>query len=284
MEVMKKIFAPVAAALLFACSGASGDDDPLNLTSRFNGTWSIYEKVDRDADGNIVYHAIPWGGLVAVVKERNMPVDWSAYEAVTVEFAEPTKVETQLLVANRYKAWGKVGSTSLTCRFDGQDVTAVDNVTLQTTDTAVVVVKRLTLTPIVGVWKTVPLRTVNCEFGDWANGFSLQPYLFADATAGDKLEILYKTDTSNPDVGDWLIKTILLGTDSTLEGNRSELNRWNCAPVGRKSTVYRITLTEADVANLRSKGLFINGRYVNVSQCNLLKQEDDSEDGEDEDY
>ena len=274
---MKKLLGMMAAILLAACgSGSDADKDPLDLTSKFSGTWNIHETVSRNADGTIAYKAIPWGGLVAIVKERNLPVDWSGYEGVTVEFAQPTKVETQLLVADRYKAWGKVGVTTLTCRFDGQDVTSVDNVTLQTADSTTLFVKSVKLIPTVGRWKTIPLRTINCQFGDWVNGFTLQPHLFEDAFGGDKLEFIYTTDTSNPDVADWLIKTVYLNTDSTLEGNANELNKWKCAPVGRRSTVYRITLTDCDVANLKQKGLFINGRYVNVTQCNLLRQEDDA--------
>ena len=274
---MKKIFGLLVSALVVACGGGNmnNESDDLTITSRFNATWNIHESMEKNDDGTITYNAIPWGGLIGTMRDHNLPVDWSAYEAITVEFAEPTKVETQLLVAARYKAWGKVGVTSLTCNFDGQDVTSIDEVTLQAADSTTLIVKSVKLTPITGVWKTIPLRSLNCEFGNWENGFSLQPELFADALPGDKLEFVYKTDTSDPDVGDWLIKTVYSGTDSALEGNNSELNRWQCAPVGRKSTLYRIVLTDNDVATLKEKGLFVNGRYINVTQCNLLRQEDD---------
>lgn len=271
---MKKLLIMMTPLLFAACGGGNTEgDDNFVLTSKFNSTRNIYEKVEWSGDGTITYNALPWGGLVGTMKERNLPVDWSAYEAITVEFAEPTKVETQLLVADRYKAWGKVGVTSLTCNFDGQDVTSIDEVTLQAADSAVLFVKSVKLIPVIGIWKAIPLRTLNCEFGDWENGFTIQPEAFADAQPGDKLEFIYTTDTSNPDIGDWLIKTILNGTDSALQGNSSELNKWGCAPVGKKSTVYRIALTEDDIDNLKKKGLFVNGRYVTVSQCNLLRQE-----------
>ena len=275
---MKKLLGLMTLVLVVACGGnGNTETDGLTITSKFNSTWNIHESMEKNRDGTITYNAIPFGGLIGTMKEHNLPVDWSAYEAITVEFAEPTKVETQLLVANRYKAWGKAGITSLTCRFDGQDVTSINEVTLQAADSTVIVVKSIKLTPVTGVWKAIPLRTLNCEFGDWANGFSLQPNLFADALPGDRLEFIYTTDTSNPDVGDWLIKTIFNGTDSVLEGNNSELNKWKCAPVGRKSTLYRIALTDSDIAKLKEKGTFVNGRYLTVTQCNLLRQESNDE-------
>ena len=276
---MKKISVLMMSVLFVACGGgnANTETDDLTVTSKFNSTWNIHESMKKNSDGSITYNAIPWGGLIGTMRERNLPVDWSAYEAITVEFAEPTKVETQLLVANKYKAWGKVGVMSLTCSFDGQDVTSVNEVTLQAADSAVIVVKSVKLIPVTGVWTTIPLRTLNCEFGDWVNGFSLQPDMFANALPGDKLEFIYTTDTSNPDIGDWLIKTIFNGTDSVLEGNNSELNKWKCAPVGRKSTLYRIALTDGDIAKLKEKGLFVNGRYLIVTQCNLLRKENSDE-------
>ena len=254
-----------------ACANRSENDDENSLTSRFKSTMNIHERIERGSDGVITYSALPWGGLVGSMKEHNLPVDWSDYEAVTIDFAEPTKVETQLLVSDRYKAYGKSGISSLTCNFDGQDVSSVDEVTLQAADSGTIKVKEVRLTPVTGTWKTVPLRTIDCQFGDWQNGFMLKPELFEHAQVGDKLEFLYTTDTSNPDVNNWLIKTVVANTETSLEGNSDALNKWGCAPVGRRSTVYRIPLTATDIKNLKEKGTFVNGRYINMKQCNLLQ-------------
>ena len=254
-----------------ACANRSENDDENSLTSRFKSTMNIHERIERGSDGVITYSALPWGGLVGSMKEHNLPVDWSGYEAVTIDFAEPTKVETQLLVSDRYKAYGKSGISSLTCNFDGQDVSSVDEVTLQAADSGTIKVKEVRLTPVTGTWKTVPLRTIDCQFGDWQNGFMLRPELFEHAQVGDKLEFLYTTDTSNPDVNNWLIKTVVANTEMSLEGNSDALNKWGCAPVGRRSTVYRIPLTATDIKNLKEKGTFVNGRYINMKQCNLLQ-------------
>ena len=71
---MKTICIMAACALFASCSLNLHPDDENNLTSKFNGTWNIHEGIDRDINGVITYNALPWGGLVASVKERNMPV------------------------------------------------------------------------------------------------------------------------------------------------------------------------------------------------------------------
>lgn len=264
----------IGAALLTACSMGSHDvEDPNVLTAKFKSTLNIYETVSQNDDGTLTYKSVPWGGLIGSVRQHNLPVDWSSYEAVVVKFSKPTKVETQLLVSDRYKAFGKPGITTLTCNFDGQDMSSIDQVTLQTADSGAVNIKEVRLIPTTGTWKTIPLRTFQCEFGDWQNGFTLKPELFDDAKKGDKLEFIYTTDTNTGNVYNWLIKTIYNGTETTLEGNANALNKWGCAPVGRRSTVYRIPLTAQDVVNLKKVGAFVNGRYLNISQINLLRQE-----------
>ena len=273
---MKKNILPlVALGLLAACSSQpNNQEDDNSLLSRFNSTLNIHESFEKNSDGTVTYQALSWGGLVGTVKERNLPVDWSDYESVTIDFAKPTEVETQLLVSDKYKAYGKAGISSLTCHFDGQDVSSIDEVTLQAADSGTIVVKDVRLTPATINWKKVPLRTLDCAFGNWENGFSLKPELFTKARNGDKLEFLYTTDTSNADIANWLIKTIYSGTETTLEGNADALNKWGCAPVGRRSSVYRIPLTAGDIANLKEKGAFVNGLNVNVSQVNLLQVDD----------
>lgn len=272
IRMKKRLLPLMTIGLLLACSGQPNkEEDENSLLSRFNSTMNIHESVVKNADGTVTYQAVEWGGLIGTVKEHNLPVDWSEYESVTIDFATPPKVETQLLVSDKYKAYGKAGISSLTCNFDGQDVSSIDEVTLQAATPGTIVVKDVRLTPVTTNWKKVPLRTVACTFGNWQDGFTLQPDLFAQAHQGDKLEFLYTTDTSNPELENWLIKTIYGGTETTFEGNDNALNKWGCAPVGRRSTVYRIPLTAKDVANLKKKGAFVNGLNLNVTQVNLLQ-------------
>ena len=267
---MKKLLTIMAFMVMVAC-GSNSDGDSLDLTSRFNGTWNIHEKFEKGDNGEIIYHAIPWGGLVGSMRERNLPVDWTPYESVSVEFAEPTKVGTQLLIKDRLRVFGKPGITKMTCYFDGQDVTQIDEVAIQSSDSSILKVKRVYLTPGSSVWDSTPIWEGHCVFGDWEEGFIIPGDKFLDAVAGDKLEFIYEVDRSDPKVEYWQFKTIYNGTDSTLEGNADQLNAWGCCPVG-ESGVLRIRLSENDVKELRKIGMFVNGYYNIVTKVNLLKK------------
>lgn len=259
--------------LLVSCSGDKNAGDELNLMSKFDNTWNIYESFTNNEDGTITYNSQPWGGLVGTVKEQNMPVDWSNYESVTFEFAEPTKVPTQIMVTSSLKTWGKPGIKSLTSYFDGQNVTSVSEVVLQTSDTASVIISKVYLSPKDATWTPVNLWKGNCSLGNWQNGFVIGPEKFEEAYEGDKLEFIFSTDTSSPDVTFWLLKTVYSTTESALEGNNNELNDWGCAQISNAATVYRIILTAKDISQLRQYGLFVNGHYLNITQCNLLQKE-----------
>ena len=268
---MKRLKILFATALLVACGVKpnANDEDSNELTSKFVNTWNVHESMEVNDDGTITYHALPWGGLVGSLKERNLPVDWSEYESISVEFAEPTTAPTQIMVSDKLKTWGKPGITTLTCYFDGQDVTSVSEVGLQSSDTTVLRVKRIYLTPASGTWVSSPIWEGECVFGNWEGGFIVEADAFESAREGDKLEFRFTTDTST-DTSYWLFKTVINETDITLEGNESELNQWGCATVGKGAVAYRIILTAGDIEKLREKGLFVNGYYNIVTQVNLL--------------
>lgn len=268
---MKTIWAMLASVMLMACMSNNNDDDGLNLTSKFNGTWNIHESFEKNKDGSITYHAIPWSGLVASVREQNLPVDWSDYESISVEFSEPTKFGTQISISDQIKVFGKTGITTLTCYFDGQDVSQVGDVIIQTAENGTITIKRVYLTPGTSVWDSTPIWTGECNFANWENGIIVPAEKFLDAQEGDKLEFLYKTDTSDPNVVYWQFKTIYNGTEKTLEGNASNLNDWGCALVGH-SGIFRIRLTANDIKELRKNGMFVNGYYTIINQVNLLKR------------
>lgn len=269
---MKKILSLMALTLLAACGSREGGNDDLDITSKFNTTWNIYEEIVNNGDGIITYYALPWGGLVGEVKERNMPVDWTRYEGIKFEFAEPTKVATQIMVSDNLKTWGKPGITSLTCYFDGQNVHNIDEVALQASDTTTLKISKISLQPGGSTWEKTLVWKGDCHLGNWENGFVIKPEKFTTAHEGDKLEIVFTTDKSNRDVHYWMLKTIINGTEQTLEGNDNELNQWGCATMGKGATSYRIMLTANDINRLRDKGVFINGYYNNVTQCNLLRR------------
>ena len=266
---MKKIWTLLASVLLVACIG--GNDDPNDITDKFDGTRNIHESFERHSDGSISYHAIPWGGLEASVRDRNLPVDWSGYESITIEFAEPLKHSVQVKLSNKMRTFGRVGITKLRYYFDGQDATQVDYVAIQSSDSCTLEIKRVYLTPGTSAWETTKLWEGECSFGNWENGISIPASQFLEVQDGDQLEFIYQNDTSDPKVEYWQFKTIYGGTTTTLEGNADQLNEWGCASVGN-SGVFRIHLTAKDVKELRKIGLFVNGFYNIVTQVNLLKR------------
>ena len=123
--------------------------------------------------------------------------------------------------------------------------------------------------------KSTTIWEGECSFGNWADGFSIEADKFVSANAGDVIEFIYTTDSSNPNTW-WQFKTIYSGTEETLEGNKSDLNSYGCATVANGSTIYKITLTETDVTNLKEKGLFVNGYYNIVTKVNLIQPADAS--------
>ncbi len=269
---MKNLLILITVALMASCASNGNPEDDRNLTSRFTSTWNIYEKFEHNDDGSITYNALPWGGLVGSFTKKNLPVDLSNYESITFEFAEPTKVPTQIVVADKLRTWGKAGITSLKCDFDGQDVNNVDEIVLQASDTCTITVNKVFLTPNEATWESSVIWSGMCEFGNWSGGFVVDADRFNIAEEGDKIEFVFTTDTSDPDRIYWLMKTIYSGTDQTLEGNDKQLNDWGCAAIGKEATAYRIGLTARDVINLRETGLFVNGFYCIVTQVNLLRK------------
>lgn len=270
---LKQLLVLAAISQLFSCGVEPNKaEDDTNVLPKFNSTWNIYERCELNEDGSVTYKAQEWGGLVGTFLEKNMPVDLSNYESITFEFAEPTTVPTQIVVADRFKTWGKEGIQKLTCYFDGQDVTAVDKILLQTGDTCTLTIKKAFLMPNDATWESTNIWEGECDFGDWENGFVVKAEMFENVEEGDQLEFIFKSDTSNPEITYWLFKTIYDATSTTLEGNENELNNWGCAYVGPDATVYRIRLTANDVANLKEKGLFVNGFHVIVSKVNLVSR------------
>lgn len=248
------------------------EDDEFDITSKFKATWNVHEKFERNSDGSITYKSVRFGGLVGLVRERNLPVDWSGYESITFEFADTTKVETQLLIGNTMRSWAKRGITKLTCYFDGLDMRQVDQVVFQTADPTTLTVKSVRLAPVSTSWGSTPIWEGECVFGNWEGGFIINPSQFSTAIEGDKLEFVLTTDTSDPKRGYWLIKSVYNQTDQTLEGNANEQNQWGCTMVGQAAQSYRVRLTAKDVKEIKKRGLFVNGYYVNVTQVNLLRK------------
>ncbi|MBR3471087.1 MAG: hypothetical protein IKH22_00680 [Prevotella sp.] len=70
------------------------ETDVVEIPLKDFSTWNGAESVDYNADGTITFHAATWGGLSKWLGEG----DWSAYDKLVYEFAEPTTVDVQPFV------------------------------------------------------------------------------------------------------------------------------------------------------------------------------------------
>lgn len=125
------------------------DGDKVSMIDNFNYTWNQAETIERTDDGSIIYNTAEWGGLAGWFAPDDVPSDWSEYSKIVFEFAEPTTVNTQILVSdganNVATAWGDPGITSLECSFAGKDVSKVMQCALQTSAATVLKVTAIYL-------------------------------------------------------------------------------------------------------------------------------------------
>lgn len=112
------------------------DGDKVNMIDNFNYTWNQAETIERTEDGSIIFTTAEWGGLAGWFAPDDQPSDWSGYSKIVFEFAEPTTVNTQILVSdganNVATAWGDPGINKLECSFAGKDLSKVAQCALQT--------------------------------------------------------------------------------------------------------------------------------------------------------
>ncbi len=125
------------------------DGDKVNMIDNFNYTWNQAETIERAEDGSIIFTTAEWGGLAGWFAPDDVPSDWSEYSKIVFEFAEPTTVNTQILVSdganNVATAWGEPGINKLECSFAGKDVSAVKQCALQTSAATVLKVTAIYL-------------------------------------------------------------------------------------------------------------------------------------------
>ena len=124
--------------------GPEPQGDIVDLIDQFTGNWNGAESNTHNADKSITYNGVSWGGLSAWFGQ----VDWSEYEKLVFEFAEPTTVNVQGFVqttSEDIKYWGNPGITKLECPFEGKDVSAVKQAALQLSDPATIVITKIYL-------------------------------------------------------------------------------------------------------------------------------------------
>ena len=128
-------------------SGHGGTDGNIvSIIDLFTYTWNNNESLTHTEYGSIIYNSVSWGGLAAWIKGETGPTDWSDYEKIVFEFAEPTTANTQILIGGTdATAWGYAGITSLECLFEGHDMTHVEQVALQTSDATTLIISAIYL-------------------------------------------------------------------------------------------------------------------------------------------
>ena len=128
--------------------GPEPQGEIVDLIDRFTYTWNGDESLTHNDDKSITFNGVSWGGLAAWLANDNVPADWSAYEKLVFEFAEPTTVNVQGFVqttTENITYWGNPGITKLECPFEGKDVSEVKQVALQLSDPATVVITKIYL-------------------------------------------------------------------------------------------------------------------------------------------
>ena len=126
------------------------EGETVDIIDNFTYAWNGAETVTHNADKSITYEGAQWGGMAAWMGtgEPSVPADWSAYDKLVFEFAEPTAIAVQGYVqtaSEDIKYWGNAGITKLECPFEGKDVSAVNQVALQLSEAATIVITKIYL-------------------------------------------------------------------------------------------------------------------------------------------
>ena len=127
--------------------GPEGDKE--SIIDKFTNTWGAEkgETLTQNADGSITFNSVEWGGAAAWLAD-NGPADWSGYTKLVFVYAEPTTVNTQGFVQTTTENitwWGNEGITMLECPFEGKDVSAVNQVALQASAPATIIITEIYL-------------------------------------------------------------------------------------------------------------------------------------------
>lgn len=122
--------------------------DTLSLIDKFVGVWGgDAESATANEDGTITYVAKQWGGLSAWLA-GDAPADYSAYDNIVFEFAEPTTCAVQGFVQygdnTDNKTWIEAGATKAVCAL-GAGKAAINQIALQAADVATFTITKIYL-------------------------------------------------------------------------------------------------------------------------------------------
>ena len=121
--------------------------DVVSLIDKFTGCWNGAETATANADGSITYAAKQWGGLAAWLAGET-PADYSAYDNIVFEFAEPTPCAVQGFVQygdqSDNKTWVEAGTTKAVCAL-GDGKAAINQIALQCAEDATLTITKIYL-------------------------------------------------------------------------------------------------------------------------------------------
>ncbi len=282
---MKKIFTLVAAVLMAVGVNAQTEVDiPLEGWGWGWSATSSYE--DGILTGEIT------GGYGAISTGWDTPQDWSVYNKLTV------------VLESYNNDWGKVyfqddkgnaiaeqsfttttTTTKVEVDFDPtlESVKSVKQLAIQGKAAGdVVKVSRVYLTEAVEIVDGTPIVLWEGEndFGTswaWNQTLSLSAMKFASAKEdkSPKLDFYFTEDVANADY--WQLKTLIEGNQTALTSNANEINAYDCVELQAEATTYSITLNAEDLANLKAKGMRIQGYGVILNKVTLTNQSSDSD-------
>jgi hypothetical protein len=111
-----------------------------------------------DNNGTIIFNAVQWGGLSCWLGDA----DWSPYEKIVFEFAEPTTMNTQILIMtasdNNIPGTAPAGVNKIELNFANEDVTHVTQVALQAAAAGTLRISKIYLTRKSTAGISAPLR------------------------------------------------------------------------------------------------------------------------------
>lgn len=120
--------------------------DIVDITKKFSGCWGKSESIEQNSDGSIIFHGQEWGGLVYWLGNE----DWSEYEKLVFELAQPSPCAIQPIVlylegTEPDRHYMSAGTTEVFIELPESKREHVSQVALQTSQKADVVINRIYL-------------------------------------------------------------------------------------------------------------------------------------------
>ncbi len=257
---MRKLFSILSVALLALNLNASQFTQEMSLEG-----FSVGDDANYNAGTKVLTPTAAWGGGQIWLESY----DASQYTQLVLELASPC---TQNVKFSVYYTAGdetasqetilSAGATKATIELNGATIEKIFvSLYSETYADVTIAISRIYLVGTNGKQSVVTIKDEEKATGDWANGMSLDASLFTDAHVGDQVIINFVTNPYTS--GYYQVSATSNNTD--LESLPGTVN------VGEAATQVRFTLTEADLAKLKTYGAWINGHSVTLKSVQMKK-------------